>query len=530
MQNSAAPLIISPTDDIGGSNEPLNIPPDDRFVPNTVIPLNSEIPKCFHAAIHNVYVRECYGVYYEYIHRVWGYGDLLTSVTGTPGIGKSFFYSYFFDRFRAENKDVTIVTASYNADRTFQSCLIFYPGSLTGCLSDKIPVLRDAVYLFDGAPNVPPANVRMVCFTSPNHHWLRSICKDELHTRLYMPVWTLEELLDAADALKLSVSLETIGERFNFFGGSARYCLKSEAHSKKVDLAIDETRQKIWKITSFEEVERALDQNIQTEEVNHQIFHCSPILLVDLPERRELFIASVEIRELLDQSLIHWDLVKQREFVRMLRSSDYSSSLLGWIFEAFSARTLKTGGEFAVTRLSSPLETCAIVLDPDQFKTMPRSNYPAVDGVFRDNGTGLIWLFQMTRAESHPLKGAGIKLLLKEIHELHALNHGRVRLVFVVPANRAEFPEQNIVVPDLSLRGASAVDMIPGIGRVSLHNIRKKSRISTADELRERMNTDSTLEVYRRRLDAFEESYRSPNYFDRIAEIPQFRLVMNEEF
>jgi hypothetical protein len=42
---------------------------------------------------------------------------------------------------------------------------------------------------------------------------------------LFMPCWTLNELLEANDYVGLGFSHEEIEENFNFFGGTARLCI-----------------------------------------------------------------------------------------------------------------------------------------------------------------------------------------------------------------------------------------------------------------------------------------------------------------
>jgi hypothetical protein len=49
--------------------------------------------------------------------------------------------------------------------------------------------------LYNGPPDKAPQHVKMLAFTSPNFDWLDSMHKDQNHARLYMPVWTLDELL-----------------------------------------------------------------------------------------------------------------------------------------------------------------------------------------------------------------------------------------------------------------------------------------------------------------------------------------------
>lgn len=98
-----------------------------------------------------------------------------------------------------------------------------------GIKYEKIPRFEGSIHLYDGAPEIDPSDNKMVCFTTPNYSWLDGMIKAENHIPLYLPVWTLDELWDANEALELGLDYRTVEERFLFFGGSARYCLTLDA-------------------------------------------------------------------------------------------------------------------------------------------------------------------------------------------------------------------------------------------------------------------------------------------------------------
>mmetsp|Transcript_12359 Transcript_12359/g.27255 ORF Transcript_12359/g.27255 Transcript_12359/m.27255 type:complete len:96 (+) Transcript_12359:234-521(+) len=57
----------------------------------------------------NIFVRDCYHEYYDYVLESMAKGKHYIVVTGTPGIGKSVFYMHFLEKYRTENPDNTIV-------------------------------------------------------------------------------------------------------------------------------------------------------------------------------------------------------------------------------------------------------------------------------------------------------------------------------------------------------------------------------------------------------------------------------------
>ena len=201
------------------------------------------LPMCHKHQGDRFYVRNCYSEYYKTIASLFNgtardsiQKDYLT-VTGTPGIGKSIFYIYFFQRWMRENPRSVLVTAAFTRDRMLKSCRVFRNSLSEPVKRSTIPDIDGALYLYDGAPDVEPDEAKMVCFTSPNISWLDSIDHAPDHKVLFMPPWTLDELQEAVYLLdrqffpKIPIMedrLALVAERFNTVGGSARYCLQFE--------------------------------------------------------------------------------------------------------------------------------------------------------------------------------------------------------------------------------------------------------------------------------------------------------------
>ena len=195
------------------------------------------LPMCYKYQGERFYVRSCFSEYYEMIVSILT-GQALDplrinyiTVTGTPGIGKSVFYIYFFQRWMRENRGSVIVTASFTRDRKLKSCRVFMNSLSEGEKRSTIPDIDGALYLYDGAPDVEPDEAKMVCFTSPNISWLRSVRRSAEHRKLFMPPWALDELQEAVLLLDLHFlpeipnvidRLALVADRFNTVGGSAR--------------------------------------------------------------------------------------------------------------------------------------------------------------------------------------------------------------------------------------------------------------------------------------------------------------------
>jgi hypothetical protein len=210
------------------------------------------------------------------------------SVTGTPGIGKSIFYLYFLNRYRLENPGKSVIAASFSKDRKLQDCKLFRPnGEVEECINNlgdfRIPRKNSLtwpkdidcdLHLYDGPPYLNPNEGKMIAFTSPNFLWLDSMRKESTHGKLFMPTWDLTELLAANEELELNIDENEIKERYDLFGGSARYCL-----STSDDIVSDgktDIYSALTKINGHDQLRDCLYGNADLNTVVHRLMHYVP--------------------------------------------------------------------------------------------------------------------------------------------------------------------------------------------------------------------------------------------------------------
>jgi hypothetical protein len=242
-------------------------------IPNGVEAVEHQLPMTINYKKDKFYVRECYPKYYDFITSALNRKDYI-SLTGTPGIGKSIFYIYFFQRYRRENPNQTVVTAAFTGNRTLKKCAVFQPNNQEGVEMKGIPRIEGAIYFYDGPPDIKPED-KMVCFTSRKYEWLNEMIKEEYHLALYLPFWTLNELLEANDLLELGLREDVIKQRFFLFGGSARYCLSND--DLFVELEAIDLREQARSINSLREVRKVLEMNALCKSfVLHAVFHLVP--------------------------------------------------------------------------------------------------------------------------------------------------------------------------------------------------------------------------------------------------------------
>ncbi|KAE9256974.1 hypothetical protein PF002_g1450 [Phytophthora fragariae] len=141
--------------------------------------------------------RDCYDEYFRLVdHQVVNEKQKCVTVTGTPGIGKSIFYVYFFDRFRkAHPGEWIVVAATYHKNFELSEFAIFedetdmptahYAYASKQLLTSEVnsAVEQEAeraavemrkpkqmLFLCDGPP--PLIWPQTVVFTSPNEEWM----------------------------------------------------------------------------------------------------------------------------------------------------------------------------------------------------------------------------------------------------------------------------------------------------------------------------------------------------------------------
>jgi hypothetical protein len=436
------------------------------------------------------------------------------SLTGTPGIGKSIFYLYFFQRFKKQFPSSCIVTASFAKQRELEKCLVFEPGSIEGVKHKDIPDIEGSIHLYDGPPKVKPSDNKMVCFTSPYYSWLDGMIKAVNHVPLYLPVWTLPELCEANELLNLGLDYDTIKERILLFGGSARYCLALQ--NGFYNRGVQGIVRKAESIESFNAAQECLKKKVDLEDVSHQIFYYVPLYYDSLPQDFDLVFCSVSIARIVEKYIQDKSEEKRKKLVDWLKGSTKCSTLLGWLFEGYANQILGKGGYFKLRSLNSDE---IIVEHIVQYRPAPSDTYESIDGYCASK------LFQITRNFNHPVNAKGIK---KHCDLITFTNPQELKLIFVVPKGMGDdYKKQNILIEELYHGDLSNVSVIPGIGPSATKKLFSES-INTIKDLMNAPNS-AGIQKFKRQLDIFMNSVNSVNW--KVYEtIPQYVLELEGDF
>ncbi|KAF0696107.1 Aste57867_13115 [Aphanomyces stellatus] len=180
----------------------------------------------------SVFVRPCYDELFKLLLKDIEERNQSVGITGNPGIGKSLFYAYCVFRLTQEPILGRILIANC-ADKyaVFEAGEFRYVASTKELLGfmDNDNVIR----LIDGRSN------NLFCwtgvsilFTSPGYSDYKPFLKST-NVQYVMPPWTQKELSIAAEIAETTTKV--VKERFDEFGGIARYVFSKQVHGHTSD-------------------------------------------------------------------------------------------------------------------------------------------------------------------------------------------------------------------------------------------------------------------------------------------------------
>ena len=430
-----------------------------------ILPMSEEYHEPF------MFVRDCFPEYYGYVKQIFesSPGIKYISISGTPGIGKSMFYNWFFNKYRSEHPDKIIVCASFDRDRVMQRCVVFELGQnpVRHCLD--IPEIDGALYLYDGPPRRVPRG-RMVAFVSPNADWFTFASKQVSHTRLYMPVWSSEELVEATHCISLSIDAADLTERYDWFGGVPRYCLCSQDffYDSKTDLLAELADS----VVNYESMEA--NYSMKSSVLCHRIFHHVPSFVTNdgqkkspYPKYTTFTLCSKQIiRELIR---LVWLAGHDRrvEFIAMLRGEASLRSFMGFFFEGFCNEVFLTGmsntllfDEYIAYLCRDPKKpvwkrwwnkSITLKIPHTGYSASPNMRWETVDAYAYNEEGEYLNLFQATLQSRHRITGKGIvkhvkwmesELGIQNLEKKILAKDIKLRFIFLIPENTECYSRQ----------------------------------------------------------------------------------------
>ena len=450
-----------------------------------------------------IYIRRCY----VEIARLMVEHATLTrkrsrmTLSGTSGTGKSFFIKYFVWYLLHPEPgvpvpDVIIWKHSRGGRNGGIYCFGTYysvndvPSFVMSSNCEDLLFKRDAWVIYDGEPpRDPPDHCKILVASSPGNLFI-----DTSHIKqhrkatffnLYLPTWSLPELLEVGRTIhQLSGSeLSAVTTKYTQFGGVARYVF-SAGYS-----VTDKTKKNpILQALSVSALTRAFD-DVGSSSLDHATM--SGVLVHMIPDTPyyNSFTYQWGSTFIMMKSFDRLFSIKQKEIDCFLVTGEslHLGTLYGLLFEPWfhrrvcaqgysgRIRKLKPGREMqGITRrkrnnLGTLVNNLGMLVDnlaitkynipkleenrffyrkhirPECYNTPTSPNYEGVDSLCPLRGE----IFQLTSAQSHPIKTNNLSLLRPLFDDFLEMNPTeKIKFIFVVPPTRFEtFPQQTYVSP-----------------------------------------------------------------------------------
>ncbi|PLW32910.1 hypothetical protein PCANC_17104 [Puccinia coronata f. sp. avenae] len=379
-------------------------------------------------------------------------------VTGTPGVGKTFFSAYYL--WVAACRKKTVVWEPFQKRQAAQSTYLMTSDGVERVAFGS-PQLEEAlqnsetVYIVDGQPPVLcPAWTLLV--TSPHYENYKDLLKQPQSEILYMPPWSYQELQHCkavlyADEENLPTTL--MDELFDWFGGVPRYVLafasthfKSSGGDKHavVKGLVDIVKEAIGK-GSLTDIIKAHVARRREGEYSHRVLHLCRHPSGSLHQIHLAWASPLVEREVVER--FSQEILNDMKHFLRYSDDDSQSNLRGLIFEFYAHIMLRDGGSFQARRLCEGDRTSGendeVAFPPakvQMFRTYEEvnlgndvlwrslsKNLPSIDSL-----RGPANFFQVTVSQTHPIKHQGLSKALEKVADKFK---SPPRLYFVVPSD-----------------------------------------------------------------------------------------------
>ena len=353
-------------------------------------------------------------------------------ILGTPGIGKTYF-GYFLLLYLARFKSTVVYETVlmrkvyvFTPDRVF----IFKENS-----HDVDNYLKDpeTFYIVDGQrPDY--VNAKTILLSSFRKEIWYKFSNEGADIR-HMPVWSRKEILNCRSLLYPELSEDLVKDLYSRWGGIARYVLKLATNTEK-----QEDLTKAIGESNIYSILQSIGGSGKKAEASSRLIHS--LVTEDFHSGPYVFASEYVATKIYEHAYKN----AREKLIRFISASDRMDpygQLRGTMFENFAHTVLARGGSFKVRDLQTNEEsTLELPGDLKFFKYssnddiqaarnhyfIPASKtFKSVDSFIKPN-----LLFQMTCAENHPCKQAGLRDVLNNI-----LDHpSEPKLYFVVPPDR----------------------------------------------------------------------------------------------
>ncbi|KAG2424297.1 hypothetical protein HXX76_014675 [Chlamydomonas incerta] len=303
--------------------------------------LKLDVSFLFHPMYDSLFVREWYPQLFDAL--VCYPKPSKYIVTGTPGIGKSWFFYYLLARLLKSAAPPPFIVWEHMTKPGKAWCYTHETREVVlGERTSFDDVLLNPAtwYITDGVPPQLDCLARIVLLTSPKRETFKEMRKEAAEV-LYMPLWKLDELLACRSLLYGTVDEALAKDLYWHYGGVARFVLQSpeEKPYKGLDELLEELREAVAGCNTAQM--RSSIGSISTgPEASHRLLH---IVADETFRLGHLVFASQWVADEFAKKAMS----DERQGLISLLSST-SGSVRGSLYEAIMHAVLPKGGSFTV--------------------------------------------------------------------------------------------------------------------------------------------------------------------------------------
>ena len=399
-----------------------------------------------------IYVREVY----ERLHDLISRAPRDVVVTGTPGIGKSYYAVY--ELYLAVRDDKNVVYQRGDKALCFEAnagCA--FVCDVRSSIITNLLLEETTVFLYDCCTREPVKNhlirkARVVVVSSPHEPNYKDIIKNPGTEKYYMHVWSLDELASCYANVYAKDGDKYVGweDKYAKFGGIPRYTF---THPNEAKHHLKHLNDCCTSCTPEMLIDKYM--NHVSADVSHMIFKLqvpqTDVTLTDVT----LDFASDYVEDLVFETMKKSKRDMRLHFISRAINISCFAGLSGRLFEVEAHKILCQGGSFALKHLNTKNQTknqTSVMLSetkPTTFQSLSEvdlsssekywkplaKNFPTIDAL---TGPGVLFqssfkmsevdaiAYQMTISKRHSIKLSGL-------HRLKERGIKNLLLVFVVP-------------------------------------------------------------------------------------------------
>ena len=374
-----------------------------------------------------VYFRACYGPLLDKVLAAFERPDFSVLVAGTRGIGKSVFGVLVALELAARDKVVLY-------EHLGKAALVVPPqglpasvaelvdkagfdgtGGVVGGVYDLVDKEEDRVLrawlqdnptvyrvqdLGDATADASVTRTgkgKWLTISSPNAEKLKALRTSHLTTLVTMPLWSLEELLDARKVVYESLpsyagyTPEEVKSRFEVYGGVPRWVLERQRQSTDRLFSAEDELQVAIKRIKMEDLESIFGAGSYITIPKLDIAGILVHVVSDNNGKPAMRLASKEIRKFLLEELLSRQSFTVSSFVNAVRTIPELGGYRGYALEQFAHRALAAGVRGNVSTLDTRRDKT--------FTTLRLVELPRLAGVVRFLASDMADLTALTRMQ-----------------------------------------------------------------------------------------------------------------------------------